>query len=93
MREYNFTLILNAKPSDEQIERLYGYFSAGGAAPEDVLDVLVGVRSGVPYVSAAVRAKTFEAAINDVLPAVRKEGLELVRVEMDAEELGTLLAA
>ncbi|HET6569586.1 MAG TPA: hypothetical protein VFG50_16595 [Rhodothermales bacterium] len=93
MREYNFTVILKTEPSDEQTERLYGYFGAGGTAPETVLDVLIGVRSGIPYLAAAVRAESFEAAINDILPALRGEGLDLVRVEMDAAELGGLLAA
>ena len=93
MRKYDFDLILVESPSDRVADRLYGYFGLGGAAPDGVQSVVLGVRGGTPYAACTVEADTFDAALLTVFPGIQAEGLLVDRVEVDREGLEAMVAA
>ncbi len=90
MRAYAFNLILATAPDLDATDRLYGHFGAGGAAPEGVQDVSLVVSDGRAMADCSVEATSFDEALGMVLPALRKEGLRVVRVEMDEDGLALL---
>ena len=90
MRVYGFLLTLDARPDLDTIDRLYGYFDADGAAPGGVQDVTLVMQAGTPTVNCTVEAPSFEAALQLVLPKLRKDGFRVVRVEVDEEGLALL---
>ena len=83
-------LILDVEPDLDALDRLYGYFGEGGDAPQGVQDVTLAVSSGTPLASCAVEAASFDEALSLVLPALREEGLRVMRVEVDEEGLALL---
>ena len=87
MQVYEFTLA--TEPDLDTTDRLYGYFGEAGAAPDSVLDFTLVIQSGIPIANCTVEATLFEAALESVLPKLRKEGLQVVRVEVD--EVGLAL--
>ena len=93
MRVYEFMLTLDAEPDLDTTDRLYGYFDVTGAAPEGVQDFTLAIQSETPTVNCTVEATSFEAALKLVLPRLRKEGLRVVRVEVDEEGLALLQEA
>ncbi len=93
MRVYEFMLALATEPDLDTTERLYGYFAKDGAAPESVLDFTLVIQSGVPIANCTVEATSFEAALEFVLPRLRTEGLQAVRVEVDEVGLALLREA
>ncbi|MFB3132688.1 MAG: hypothetical protein ACE10K_09240 [Rhodothermales bacterium] len=90
MRAYAFHLILETAPDLDATDRLYGHFGADGAAPEGVQDVTLVVSNGRAMADCSVEATSFDEALGMVLPALRKEGLRVVRVEMDEDGLALL---
>lgn len=82
MRAYEFTLILDSDPTDEQSERLAEHFGAGGAAPDGVIDVTLSVLVGIPRADCTVRAASFDEAVAQVLPGLGSEGITVERIEM-----------
>ena len=93
MRVYEFMLTLDAEPDLDMTDRLYGYFDANGAAPGGVQDFTLVIQSGTPVVNCTVEATSFEAALQLVLPELHKEGLRVVRVEVDEVGLALLQEA
>jgi hypothetical protein len=93
MRVYEFMLTLKAEPDLDMTDRLYGYFGENGAAPEGVQDVTLAVLSGTPIANCTVEAASFEAALELVLPKLRDEGLQVVRVEVDEVGLAVMQEA
>lgn len=87
MRVYEFMLTLDAEPDLDMTDRLYGYFAAQGTAPESVQDFTLTTQAGVPTANCTVEAASFDAALRFVLPGLRMEGLQAVRVEVDQEGL------
>ena len=90
MRVYEFMLTLETEPDLDTIDQLYGYFDENGAAPEGVQDFTLVIQSGTPIVNCTVEAASFEAALELVLPKLREEGLQVVRVEVDQVGLALL---
>ena len=90
MRVYEFMLALDVQPNLDTTDRLYAYFDANGAAPEGVQDFTLVIQSGTPTVNCTVEATSFEVALQLVLPKLCKEGLRVVRVEVDEEGLALL---
>ena len=93
MRVYEFMLTLETEPDLDTTDRLYGHFDAKGAAPEGVQDFTLVVQSGTPIANCTVEATSFEAALQLVLPRLRKEDLQVVRVEVDEVGLALLQEA
>ncbi len=93
MRVYEFMLTLATEPDLDTTDRLYGHFGEDGAAPESVLDFTLVVQSGTPIANCTVEATSFEAALESVLPKLREEGLQVVRVEVDEVGLALLQEA
>lgn len=93
MRVYEFMLTLGTEPDLDKIDRLYGYFGKNGAAPEGVVDVTLVVKSEKSIADCTVEASSFEAALEMVLPKLRDEGLQVVRVEVDEIGLAVLQEA
>ena len=93
MRVYEFMLTLATEPDLDKTDRLYGYFGEDGAAPKSVLDFTLVIQSGAPIVNCTVEAKSFEAALESVLPKLCEEGLQVVRVEVDEVGLALLQEA
>jgi len=93
MRVYEFMLIFGAEPDLDKMDRLYGYFGEKGAAPENVVDFTLVVKSGKPIADCTVEASSFEAALEMVLPKLRDEGLQVVRIEVDEVGLAVLQEA
>lgn len=93
MRVYEFMLTLATEPDLDTTDRLYEYFGEGGAASESVLDFTLVVQSGAPIANCTVEATSFEAALESVLPKLREEGLQVVRVEVDEVGLALLQEA
>ncbi len=89
MQVYEFMLTLATEPDLDTTDRLYGYFGEDGAAPDSVLDFTLVIQSGIPIANCTVEATLFEAALESVLPKLREEGLQVVRVEVD--EVGLAL--
>ena len=89
MQVYEFMLTLATEPDLNTTDRLYGYFGEDGTAPDSVLDFTLVIQSGTPIANCTVEATSFEAALESVLPKLRKEGLQVVRVEVD--EVGLAL--
>ena len=90
MHMYEFLLELGVEPDLDTTERLYAYFSEQGAAAPEVRDFSLVTRAGSPAADCSVEARSFEAALNVVLPVLREEGIRVVRVEMDAQGLALL---
>lgn len=93
MRVYEFMLTLATEPDLDTTDRLYGYFGEDGAAPESVHDFTLVTQSGIPIANCTVEATSFEAALELVLPKLREEGLQVVRVEVDEVGLALLQEA
>ena len=93
MRVYEFMLTLATEPDLDTTDRLYEYFGEVGAASESVLDFTLVVQSGAPIANCTVEATSFEAALESVLPKLREEGLQVVRVEVDEVGLALLQEA
>lgn len=93
MRAYTFDLILSRAPSEDETDRLYGFFGASGAAPEAVQDLTLCASAGTWYAGCTVEAASLDEAVRLVLPGLRREGLDVVRVEVDREGLSVLEAA
>ncbi|MXZ08024.1 MAG: hypothetical protein F4Y79_01135 [Gemmatimonadetes bacterium] len=91
MRVYEF--MLATEPDLDKTDRLYGYFGEDGAAPESVHDFTLVTQSGIPIANCTVEATSFEAALELVLPKLREEGLQVVRVEVDEVGLALLQEA
>ncbi len=87
MQVYEFTLTLDVEPDLDTIDRLYGYFGAHGAAPAGVQDFTLVMLSGMPMANCTVKATSFDAALQLVLPRLCEEGLRVVRAEVDEEGL------
>ena len=68
-------------------------FDENGAAPEGVLDFTLVIQSGTPIANCTGEAASFEAALELVLPKLREEGLQVVRVEVDEMGLAVLQEA
>ena len=90
MRIYEFMLTLDTEPDQNKIDRLYGYFGKNGAAPEGVTDFTLLVQSGKSIADCTVEASSFEAALERVLPKLRDENLQVMRVEVDEVGLAVL---
>lgn len=90
---YEFMLTLATEPDLDTTDRLYGYFGEAGTAPDSVLDFTLVIQSGTPIANCTVEAKSFEAALESVLPKLREEGLQVVRVEVDEMGLALLQEA
>lgn len=90
MRVYEFLVGLETEPNQKTINHLYEYFGKNGVAPQGVLDVAFGVQSGKAIADCTVEAASFEEALEMVLPKLRKEGLHIVRVEVDETGLAVL---
>ena len=82
-------LTLATEPDLDKTDRLYAYFGEDGAAPDSVQDFTLVIQSGTPIANCTVEATSFEAALESVLPKLREEGLQVVRVEVD--EVGLVL--
>ena len=93
MRVYEFMLTLGTEPDLDKIDRLYGYFGENGAAPEGIVDFTLVAKSGKPIADCTVKAASFEAALDMVLPKLRDEGLHVVGVEVDEVGLAVLQEA
>ena len=93
MRTYDFTLILSTSPAEEVVDKLYGYFGPKGEAPQGIQSIVIGLRAGVPYAGCTVRTDSFEFALQAVLPGFQREGIEVERVEVEKDDLSSLLAA
>ena len=93
MRVYEFMLTLATEPDLDTTDQLYGYFGENGAAADRVLDFTLVIQSGTPIANCTVEAKSFEAALESVLPKLREEGLQVVRVEVDEVGLALLQEA
>lgn len=93
MRVYEFMLTLATEPDLDTTDRLYGYFGEDGAAPEGIMDVTLVIQSGTPIANCTVEATSFEAALESVLPKLREESLQVVRVEVDEVGLAVLQEA
>ena len=93
MRVYEFMLTFEIEPDLDTTDRLYGYFGAKGSAPEGVQDFTLVVQSGTPIANCTVEAISFETALQLVFPKLRKEGLQVVRVEVDEVGLAVLQEA
>ncbi len=87
MHVYEFTLTLDVEPDLDTIDRLYGYFGANGAAPAGVQDFTLAMLSGMPIANCTIKATSFDAALQLVLPRLCREGLRVVRAEVDEEGL------
>ena len=87
MPVYEFTLTLDVEPDLDTIDRLYGYFGANGAAPAGVQDFTLATLSGTPIANCTIKATSFDAALQLVLPRLCQEGLRVVRAEVDEEGL------
>ena len=87
MNVYEFTLTLDVEPDLDTIDRLYGYFGANGAAPEGVEDFTLAMIDGTPIADCTIKATSFDAALQLVLPGLSQEGLRVLRVEVDEEGL------
>ena len=90
---YEFMLTLATEPDLDKTDRLYGYFSGDGAAPESVQDFTLVIQSGIPIANCTVEATSFEAALESVLPKLREEGLPVLRMEVDEVGLALLQEA
>ena len=90
MRAYEFNLILDAEPDLDVTDRLYGYFGADGEAPQGVRDVTLVASNGTAVAGCSVEADSFDEALGMGLPALRREGIRVVRVEVDEEGLALL---
>lgn len=93
MRVYEFMLTLATEPDLDTTDRLYGYFGEDGAAPEGIMDFTLVIESGTSIANCTVEATSFEAALESVLPKLREEGLQVVRVEVDEVGLAVLQEA
>ena len=93
MRVYEFMLMLATEPDLDTTDRLYGYFGEDGEAPDSVQDFTLVIQSGTPIANCTVEATSFEAALESVLPKLREEGLQVVRVEVDEVGLALLQEA
>ena len=93
MRVYEFMLTLATEPGLETTDQLYGYFDDNGAAPESVLDFTLVIQSGTPIAHCTVKATSFEAALQSVLPKLHEKGLQVVRMEIDEVGLALLQEA
>ena len=93
MRVYEFMLTLATEPDLDTTDRLYGYFGEDGAAPESVQDFTLVIQSGIPIANCTVEATSFEAALESVLPKLREEGLQVLRMEVDEVGLALLQEA
>lgn len=87
VRLYEFTLILDLEPDLDTVDRLYGYFGAGGSAPAGVQDFTLVTLSGTPVANCTIEAPSFDTALQLVLPRLSQEGLRVVRAEADEEGL------
>ena len=87
VRLYEFTLILDLEPDLDTVDRLYGYFGAGGPAPAGVQDFTLATLSGTPVANCTIEAPSFDTALQLVLPRLSQEGLRVVRAEVDEEGL------
>lgn len=93
MRIYEFQLTLGTEPDPNKIDRLYGYFGKNGEAPEGAIDFTLLVKSGKPIADCTIEASSFEAALEKVLPKLRDENLQVMRVEVDEIGLAVLQKA
>ncbi|MBT3603314.1 MAG: hypothetical protein HN521_09635 [Candidatus Latescibacteria bacterium] len=93
MRVYEFMLTLATEPDLDKTNRLYEYFGKNGSAPESVVDFTLVVTSGKPIADCTVEASSFEAALERVLPKLRDESLQVVRVEVDEVGLAVMQEA
>lgn len=77
MREHEFTLILDADPTDEQADALYGVFDDG----------TISTVAGVPQIHFHRQANSLEEAIRSAIGDVRAAGFGVERVEMAPEAI------
>lgn len=75
MKQYAFTAILAADPTDAETDRLYGVFSDG----------TISTIAGVPQVHFHREAAFLEEAIRSAIADVRSAGFDVTRVEMQPE--------
>ncbi len=73
MKEHEFTLILTADPSEEEVDKLYGTFNDG----------TISTIAGVPQIRFHREAESLEAAIRSAIGDVRAAGFEVARVEIE----------
>lgn len=78
MPAYTFTLILEADPTEEQVDRLYERFQG---------DMLSGIQSGVPYLDCHIEAPSFERAVAHVRQVLDAEALPIRRIEVEPDAL------
>ena len=75
MKEHQFTLILNADPTDDEADKMYGMFNDG----------TISTIAGTPQVSFHREAESLEGAIRSAISDVRSAGFEVQRVEMEPD--------
>lgn len=72
VKEHLFTLVLNADPSEEEADELYGEFSDG----------TISTVAGVPQIRFHCQAGSWEDAIRSAIGDVRACGFDVERVEI-----------
>jgi hypothetical protein len=77
MNEHEFSLVLNADPNEEEADRMYGAFSDG----------TISTIAGVPQVHFHREAASLEEAIRSAIGDVRSAGFDVLRVEMEPNDL------
>jgi hypothetical protein len=85
MTEQHFTAILKGTDplTDEIVERLYGRCD----------DVTAGIRNGIGHVHFHRPAPSLNDAIASALADLRACGLEVERIEIEAEDLNEMVSA
>jgi hypothetical protein len=73
MKEHEFTLVLNAEPTEDDADRMYGLFNDG----------TISTRAGSPQIYFHREAPNLEQAIRSAIADVRSSGFDVVRVEME----------
>lgn len=82
MNEYEFTIYLASDPNLDEADRFYSIFNDG----------TIATSSGVAYVLFQREAASLEAAIQSAMSDIKKGGGEVVRIEIDSEQMASLPA-
>ena len=75
MKEHEFTLVLTADPSEDELDKLYALFQDG----------TIATIAGIPQVHFHRKTASLEAAIRSAIADVRAAGLDVARVELQPD--------
>lgn len=78
MKPYEFTVILEREPSEDEADRLYGIIDDG----------TIATLIGVPQVSFHREAQSLEKALRSAMTDLQTGGFRAMRIECDPADIG-----